>query len=397
MRRLLLLPLGLLVLTGSGKVISQQAIDFRTGPAPTVSPLPVGAVPEAPRSDQPISALAPNLLQTQPESPAPAPPTPTPYPLPADAGPWCICAAHYSGPDALDLARQVVEELRNKHRLPAYVFNHAEQARKRFEEEQKNQQKLYPHLPPRRRVMRLTEQCAVLVTGFNDFDSASAYLSVVKGLPMPPLTLPRGLNSATGVGANHAPLPYDTVTEYERAADGRMVPKKRTPVSPFAMAMVVHNPLVPLPPKPVSKFDPFWTELNSDEEYSLLRCSRPWTLVVKEYSGSCVVPSHGGKSSGFLNVLGLGNEKPGERLSAAGAQAHELARVLRDRRLGFDAYVLHTRTASIVTIGGFNSLDDPELQRMQQRLQALKFRTAAGGNDPIGLMARAVPMEVPRP
>src|SRR5262249_22143287 len=79
--------------------------------------------------------------------------------------------------------------------------------------------------------------------------------------------------------------------------------------------------------------------------------------------------------SNFLKMLGLSGSKPGEALGAAALQAHELAKLLRDPRLGFTAYVLHTRTSSIVTVGGFNALNDAEMQRVQRQLAALRFTT----------------------
>jgi hypothetical protein len=159
--------------------------------------------------------------------------------------------------------------------------------------------------------------------------------------------------------------------------------------------MAVRNPTVPAPPRPVVTFDLAWKKFNADEEYSLLKCPHAITLMVKEYSGAAMMPAQG-KSTGFLNSLGLGGERPGDRLSASAAQAHELARFLRDKRLGFEAYVLHMRSSSIVTVGGFDSVKDDALARTQQRLATLKFSSSRGGVDPIGLIAHPFPIPVPR-
>ncbi len=404
MRRLLSLTfaLGLLVLTGRGKAVSQQgqspgpprqvlrgisdadlAPPGTTLPPPPVralpgNPFPTSAtIPPPPARSLPVGAIpAPRV---EPQYPV------TPFPITPEAGPWAICAAHYSGPDAPDLARQVCLELRNKHRLPAYVFNHAEKARRDFRAEQEEQAKKYPG----RRIRRynIPEQCGVLIGGFRDFESASEYVKVVKKLPLPELKLEGGK------------LAYDTVNLVEPAPGkaGQSI-VKWVKVNPFSTALAVRNPTIPAPAKAASKVDPFWKQLNAYESYSLLNCRKPYTLVVKEYNGSAVV--QGGqpeKQSGFLSMLHMGGDKPGERLSASAAQAHELAKFLRDRRLGFEAYVLHTRTTSIVTVGGFDRLDDPAMQQMQQRLTALRFNTQQRGGDPIGLMSRAMPMEVPRP
>ena len=56
--------------------------------------------------------------------------------------------------------------------------------------------------------------------------------------------------------------------------------------------------------------------------------------------------------SSLGRLTGLGG-RTGEALGAAGLQAHELARFLRTPQLGlgFEAYVLHTRNKSVVTVG----------------------------------------------
>src|SRR5712691_8146310 len=62
------------------------------------------------------------------------------YPVTPEAGPWLICAASYMGADAPDLARQLVLEIRQRHRLPAYVFDRtAEERRKQREEHERMQ------------------------------------------------------------------------------------------------------------------------------------------------------------------------------------------------------------------------------------------------------------------
>src|SRR5262249_28785417 len=48
------------------------------------------------------------------------------------AGPWLICVASYSGPNAPMLARQLALQVRERHRLNAYVFNHADEERRKI-------------------------------------------------------------------------------------------------------------------------------------------------------------------------------------------------------------------------------------------------------------------------
>jgi hypothetical protein len=172
------------------------------------------------------------------------------------------------------------------------------------------------------------------------------------------------------------------------------------PINPFEGSIVIRNPRAPQAPPQQAKFDPSWPKLNAAEDYSLLKCPQPWTLVVKEYLGGGQFKGPSG-SSNFLDQL-LGHHPSGEGLSAAGAQAHALAEFLK--KLGFPAYVLHMRSSSIVTVGAFRGVDDPELARTQDRLGRLSFQpdmsnrnAAQFARSNLELWQHPLPMEVPHP
>jgi hypothetical protein len=371
MRKLLfLLPAGLalLVWNQAERAGSQPPGSPFDAPAAGSSQLPAGVVPAQPAG--------------------PAPPA-NPYPIPPDVvAPWMICAASYMSPDAPELARQVALELRTRHNMAAYIFNRGDEERARQREERERLQQMYPGVPIRRRTVRIQDSCAVLVGPFKDVETANTALGIIKKLPMPKLELGEGKSA------------YDLVTALETDPETHKPVLKRKPINPFTQALVVRNPAAPATHAERPKFDPFWKQLNADEEYSLLRCPHPWTLVVKEYYGasSLVGQPRSTDSGSMLKMLGLGNQKPGEALGAAAMQAHELARFLRDPKLGFEAYVLHTRDRSIVTVGGFKEYNGADIQRVQRQLSSLKF-SPDGRNvqDPVGLMANPLPMEVPRP
>jgi hypothetical protein len=81
-------------------------------------------------------------------------------------------------------------------------------------------------------------------------------------------------------------------------------------------------------------------------------------------------------------------------LARTAMQAHELARWLRTKEVGFDAYVLHTRHSSIVTVGAFTGPDDPKMEQTAELIRRFKGVTKQGVPT-IQLLAE--PMEVPRP
>jgi hypothetical protein len=320
--------------------------------------------------------------ERNPQEPEPARLPPLPYPVTPEAGDWMICAASYMGPNAPELARQLVLEIRNKHHLPAYTFNYGEQARRRYTQHWENLRRRFPGLPVRRRTVRMPDQVAILIGGYADLESASQDLKRVRGFPLPHLDL--GPNKSA----------YDLMSVAEPDPKLKVMRVKQAPVNPFKNAFTTRNPTLPQQAAAKPKFDPFWKVLNAKEPYSLLKNPKPWTLVIKEYKGSVVVKPEVG-SNKILNALGLGKQKTGEGIAVAGRQAYELAKLLRHPSLGFEAYVFHTRTNSIVTVGGFDGLDDPALARMQQRLAKLRFADH-NRHDPVGLFRRPMPMEVPR-
>jgi hypothetical protein len=55
-------------------------------------------------------------------------------------------------------------------------------------------------------------------------------------------------------------------------------------------------------------------------------------------------------------------------IDVPGQNAHNMAELLH-KTTRLDAYVLHTKYASMVTVGGFESLDDPALRATQEMLK----------------------------
>src|SRR5262249_32282551 len=126
---------------------------------------------------------------------------------------------------------------------------------------------------------------------------------------------------------------------------------------------------------------------------------QPWTLAIKAFNGMCYVES-ASRPTNFLDKL-LGRS---EQLNASAMNAHNMAEAMR--KMGFEAYVLHTRSSSIVTVGGFASQDDPRMNSVKESLRPLQFQVdkakpQSAGSVPAGstnlqLFPQPLPMEVPR-
>lgn len=294
------------------------------------------------------------------------------YVVTPDVGPWMICVTSYTGAQAVPLARTLALEIRQRDNLPAWVYNRGDEERQKQHQERERLKQQFPDADlSRLRTTRVEDQCAVMIGGYKDFDAARRDLDRVKKLKPPRdeklMSLLMEVN----------PVQTNQGTKGEiRGAH----------LNPFPSSFVTRNPTVPPPPRE-NKPDAFLKKLNEDEPYSLLKCRQPWTLVVKTFEGASTYQTRNEPSGGFLDKLRASFSGSGDLLTASALQAREVVKALQKN--DFEAYVLHTRGQSIVTIGGYSTADDPRLQLIQRKVANLQL-------GPIKLFANPIPMEVPR-
>jgi hypothetical protein len=299
------------------------------------------------------------------------------YEVTPAVGPWMILATSYTGPQARFLAVKLVEELRTRYKLPAYLFDFVNEERQKEKERidklRKQQQQyleqmnLEPATPIRIRTRRFEDQYAVLVGGYKSEEAAKTELARVKTLKA-------------------APPPRETPGT---PIDPRQVAWGPGDGNPFAQAFIVPNPTVKREPPPdQNKPDPLLKKLNAGETYNLLKCPKRYTLAVAQFRTAATTtlqPQPTPKTT-LLQKLGLGGPSGYESLSASAMSAHNLAEMLHTK-LNFEAYVMHTRYASVVTVGSFDQPDDPGLEALRRRLGQLKL-------DPIPLLPQFLPMDI---
>jgi hypothetical protein len=298
------------------------------------------------------------------------------YHVTPEAGPWMICVTTYVGSESPQLAHQMVLEIRSRFDLPAYVVNHGDEERRKQQQELEQFRKQFPDYRGPIRHTRVQEQCAVLIGGYKDMDTAHRALLEIKKLPPPSSEKLMPVLAQAG-------RPQKVGDEQKSLLEGAFV-------NPFPSSFVVHNPSVPLERQAENKTDPFLKKLNAHESLSLLRCKKSWTMVVATYQGMHSIQPKEGESKvlSFFDTLWKSNT--GELLEASGQNAHNLAEALR--KLGFEAYVLHTRMGSVVTVGGYDSPDDPRMKEVQRTLAS---NVQMGQN--VQMLAQPMAMPVPRP
>jgi len=307
--------------------------------------------------------------------PAPAPDVqPTyRYALTRESGEYLILVQSFRNEretiPAKKLAEEFAEILRTEYKLPAYILDWGwkeRQAQKEYIAEQKRKWEEFVKArqgevigEPRIKAVNIPDHYAVVVGSFKDMDAASDYLKTVRKLKAPP----------------------------EKYTHKSISDKGYSPLNPFLTAFVGPNPLIArkaVVREDNGKLDDFSRKLNDGEEFSLLKARKPWTLVVRNFQGLTSV------SNGDDAVMGktVASRNSGY-LNASAGQAHELAKMLRT--MGYDSYVLHMPKYSLLTVGNFNSADDPQLVELAKKLASLKLY-----NSPNQVRSNDVYMELNR-
>jgi len=344
--------------------------------------LPPGLQPAAPVAYQPQPGPV-----VRANYPTAAEDTPHPWTVKPENGGWMILVKGYVGADARTLAEQLCRDIRDTHKVAAYLFERNAVERKRERELQeairkKAEDDAQPFLrsieqakkkaeaegsvfvPTAARLKvpkplnALPEQWAVMIGGFPDGDTARKALDKVRTLPMPKDT--RLLQEA-----------------FISRPSEQGVKVEQTFLNPYASALVVPNPTLPSAAEDKTKLEPFIVQLNRDVPHGLLAVRKPWTLMVKSFTTPMKMNGRDGGGNVFDRVGGGLFGKKNNMLDLTAAQATQLCDALRHKDMRptpLESFILHHRTGSIVTVGQFDTPDDPELLKLQQTLRGMTFK-----------------------
>jgi hypothetical protein len=330
-----------------------------------------------------------------PAMPAAAP-SAHPWYIKPEMGQWMICVKSYVGERARVNAEALATEIREKYKVPAYLFERggeekrreearyaAELAKKKAEEEAQFKDlmaklraeaaaKGMEFIEPKRNTIvphvKYEEQYAVLIGGWPSMEAARKELEKIR-MWEPPAN--KHLMDVTTIG---------------RAEAGKLQGEYAY-INPFQAAMVVKNPVAAHQLDPEGEAEVKMTlKLNADEEFSVLKIQKPWTICVKHFT-----PPHEVKGKDADRSLMDRLFKPQKDAMVATAEhARSMAKMLRSMKPTrefpygpFEAYVLHTKNGSLVCVGQFNAAEDPELMKMQEVLGLMKFNVSHdGAKDP---------------
>jgi hypothetical protein len=304
------------------------------------------------------------------------------YKLTKRHGPWMIMVASFitppedrrgEGMSPEQAAQELVYELRHHH-IPAYTF--------RQEEVDEEVQVLG------RRTMALQKAkvrnwaggiCVLAGNYSNSNDKvAQDTLHYIKEFE------PEFLNDV------EAAKPATLGGAIKRSKSGGIFRTTKDRPKPLSGAFMTTNPLLYDEDLALRRRDPFIVKLNSGSEYSLLNNRGRYTIVIATFQGRYYTQLS--RENQDDHKFSLDNSP----LSDAAERAWELCSALRRARsLGYDrefeAYVYHDRYSSIVTVGSFDSKDDPRIAEFQNFFGAKVPYIKMDGTPAIGAEAFTIP------
>jgi hypothetical protein len=219
-------------------------------------------------------------------------------------------------------------------------------------------------------------ECAVLVGGYKDMDSARAAHAKIKGMKLPD------------------PTKVKLQTECSFKVDpktGKTEGRQDMPVNPFLHSMIVPNPTISAkaatgrPPEDIALL----RNLNKDESFTLLKCPKQFTLLVKAYPLAAEIQTNKGLGGKFSSGPAPKSNGKGD---PAAISAHNLALLINQAKGHLHAYVWHDIHYSFVTVGEYDSENDPRLKDDQQALPTVNSQLDPSNK----LMEFPRAMQVPR-
>ena len=263
------------------------------------------------------------------------------YRLEEKDGPWLILACTFSGEGAEKDAHELILELRQRYKLPAFSHHmtknlDSKMLHRGMDRYGKPAQWKYQS-------GHKVDEIGVLIGHFSGVDDPGAQ----KVLEEIKFSTPHCLNPQKDKKSTIIMAGFREFNRQVLLAAGKGDKKK----GPMSHAFIVPNPLIDQEDLKDS-LDPFVVRLNEGVENSLLECPGKYTVKVAHFTGKVVL------NQNEIHQIQLGQKKfKPNGLDQAAEKAERLTKILRKQ--GYDAYVFHDRYASFVTIGSFDAVSQP--------------------------------------
>ncbi len=258
-----------------------------------------------------------------------------PLDLTEESGPWMIFAASFAGDGAERDASELVQELRKRFKMKAYVHG------KHYDFSQPVQGLGLDRFGTPKQMRFSTEavfdEVAVLVGDYPSADDPKLqkHLNLLKYAHPDCLAIEKNKDTT---------LRFAGLRELHKRLTGDQDKKRK---GPMGKAFATRNPMLPREAFAPGGLDELVLSMNKGGKYSLLDCPGKYTVKVATYRGQVIIDQR------EVQAIESG-KKMDSRLDDAGEKAEKLVNLLRKRRV--EAYVFHDRHESIVTVGSFESV-----------------------------------------
>lgn len=261
--------------------------------------------------------------------------------LTEENGPWMIFVAAFAGEGAEAEARELVEQLRSKFKMNAYL--HKKQYDYTDEVEGKGFDKFGNPKRMRFNSDLAFEEVAVLVGDFQSLDDPQLQeqMKTIKYASASELAL-RGSSPDSPTTRRFAGIR----SAIQRKLSGESETRQK---GPMRNAFATRNPMVPREATAPKGLDPLLIEWNKGVKYSLLDNPGKYTVRVASFRGQVVIDQ---KKIHQIENNQLDTEG---RIDSTDEKAEALARILRKKH-NIEAWVYHDHHESIVTVGSFDQI-----------------------------------------
>jgi hypothetical protein len=270
-------------------------------------------------------------------------------------GPFHVFVASYVGEDSARFAYNLAMELREKHRLPAFVCDFRLDPNKDLgiyqpsQEEIERMKKQFKGKAPRFPKLHtpVVDHWAVLVGNFPSLEDRGLETMKARILRLTPNSFSPQVANELRWGNDQNGKPKNQLVGIRGTVNPKSPKDKRLTKNDLATLKMLKD-------------------MNDQEQYSVYQNNAPYTIFVYKFRGSGGLVDTGKKDS-------LGRAKKVDGLVIAGNNARVLCDVMR--KMGYEAYVFHSTTCSCVCVGGYRFPDarDPKIVEDFQKFSKMKI------------------------
>ncbi len=310
-----------------------------------------------------------------------------PVDLSQNSGPWLIMCASFTGEDGRQQARRLVEELRTKHRLNAYVYSHEFD----FGDDVANRGLAYSSKQvaysegelPRLAKMKLAkiqaaeesriEETAVLIGDFATIEDARAQRALEAIKTLRPESMANIDSDSAESGTSQVFVGGQWRKFSKKKGEAGQGP------SPLRAAFMMPNPLLPDEYFAARKTDEEVMKWNRDTKHSLLENTGVYSVKIATFTGDSTFELDQMQKTEEEDAWRKKNRQgyTESKLANGWKKATVLANHLRKQ--GIEAYEFHDRHESYVCVGSYDWIakaDERGMKRNNPDMVAMiqKFR-----------------------